>query len=143
MGAMTIRKVELSDYDAFLEYEYPEGAPGSAEARFADIAARQARMAVFPFSVMLKVSYAEMDFANRWCWQQFGPANAECHQAHSEYSACDQPGPHCHFGRWAVHWYGKTDYNFGFHEWYFSSEADRNRFLKFVPQLNWGEHYPK
>jgi len=143
MVAMTFRTVQPSGYDEYLDYDYPAGSAGAAEARSADAEERQARMAAFPFAVMLQVEYAEMDFANRWCWQQFGPADGDCQQAHSEYPACQQPSPHCHSGRWITHWYCKTDYNFGFHEWYFASEADRDRFLEFVPHLNWGEHYPK
>jgi hypothetical protein len=96
---------------------------------------RQARLAVFPFAVMLEVSFKGMDFANRWCWHQFGPADGECLQWGSEYRACDQPGPHSHSGRWATYWYEKTGYNFGYHEWYFATEADRDRFLEFVRQL--------
>jgi hypothetical protein len=140
---MAYRTVKLSNYDAYLEYEFPPGSAGSAEARVVDIEYRTALMTLFPFAVMLEVAYPEMDFANRWCWFQFGPAQGECQQMHSEYRACDQSGPHCHLGRWTTHWHGKTDYNFGFHEWYFATEADRVRFLEFVPHLDWGEHYPE
>lgn len=122
---------------------YPAGSTNIAEVRTADIAERNARMAAFPFSVMLQVAYPEMDFANRWCWHQFGPAHGECQQYQSEYPACRQTGPHIHSGKWATYWHEKTDYNFGFHEWYFASESDRDRFLEFVPELNWGENYPK
>jgi hypothetical protein len=137
---MTLRTVRLSDYEAYVDSVSPADA---VEARAAGAAERRARMVGFPFAVMLQVSYPELDFANRWCWHQFGPAHGECDQAYSEYPACDQPGPHCHLGRWMTYWHEKTDYDFEFNEWYFAREADRDRFLEFVPDLNWGEHYPK
>ena len=101
------------------------------------------RLTMFPFAVMLQVAYPEMDYANRWCWQQFGPAHGECWQHCSEYPVCDLPHPHAHVGQWMTHWYVKTDYDFGFNEWYFIREADRDRFLEFVPHVNWGEKFPK
>ncbi len=38
---------------------------------------------------------------------------------------------------------GKTDYNFGYNEWYFESEIDQQLFLLSVSDINWGEKYPK
>lgn len=92
---------------------------------------------------MLQVSYPEIDFANRWCWQQFGPAEGECHQAHSEYPACNLPPPHQHQGRWLSHFLVKTEYDFGYNEWYFTNETDRDRFVEFIPHMHWGERYLK
>jgi len=104
---------------------------------------RNSRLLRFPFSIMLKVSFAELDFANRWCWQQFGPGDGECMQRESEYRACDVSEPHSHVGTWTSHWFVKTEYNFGFNEWYFAECVARDRFLAHVEALNWGEHYPK
>lgn len=137
---MSFRTVELSDYEAYLAFEYPADA---TESRAADVEVRRAWMVDFPFAVMLLVSFAERDFANRWLWNQFGPAHGECIEHHSEYSACDEPSSHCHLGRWMTYWHVKTEYNFGFNEWYFAREADRDQFLEVVPHLNWGEKYPK
>ena len=140
---MTLRTVERTDYDSYLEYMYPGASAETADERDADIEQRRVRLAAFPFAVILKVAYPEIDFANRWCWQQFGLPHGECHQRYSEYPACDSRDPHSHLGTWMTSWLVKTDYDFGFNEWYFQQQADQNRFLEFAPQINWGEHYPK
>ncbi|WP_156397947.1 MULTISPECIES: hypothetical protein [unclassified Duganella] len=97
----------------------------------------------FPFAVMLKVSYPELDFANRWCWKNFGPCDGECTQAQSEYQVCLESGPHDHSGNWTSYWFEKTDYDFGFNEWYFVNSVDRDRFIAILDEINWGENYAK
>jgi len=37
----------------------------------------------------------------------------------------------------------KTDYDFGFNEWYFAESEDCDFFVANVDKINWGEHYPK
>ncbi|MGL4465675.1 MAG: hypothetical protein ACRDD1_20625 [Planctomycetia bacterium] len=140
---MTVRTVLPADYIAYLESEFPAQSDGAVAARAADAEERRVRLAAFPFSVMLQVAYPELDYANRWCWRQFGPAHGECWQSSSVYPACDLPEPHAHVGRWLTHWLAKTDYDFGFNEWYFASEPDRDRFVEFIPHLHWGERYAK
>ena len=137
-----VRTVVETDYAAYLESEYPAGS-AAERGRAADIAEHNERLATFPHSVVLQVSFAEMDYANRWCWQQFGPANGECAQAYSEYRACDTTGSHSHDGKWLSYWLAKTDYDFGFNEWNFAQRTDLDRFVAFVPEINWGERYPK
>jgi hypothetical protein len=133
---MSHRTVEASSFKEYL-----------AEMAAADWAAedgeRNERLSRFPHSVMLKVSFAELDFANRWCWQNFGPSDGECRQRDSEYCACDRAEPHSHVGKWTWYFLDKTDYNFGFNEWYFAELADRDLFVANVDTINWGEHYPK
>lgn len=112
------------------------------------LAVREATLRKFPFSVILQVAYPEIDFANRWAWLQFGPRDGECFDVRrgskpSEYPMCNDPDPHDHQGTWCCHWLVKTDYDFGFCEWYFSNPTDRDRFLAFVPTINWGENFPK
>jgi len=92
---------------------------------------------------MLEVAYPELDFINRWCWRHFGPLDGECTQKCSEYRACADETPHHHAGRWTSYWFAKTDYDFGFNEWYFSEKTDRDLLLANLPEMNWGEHYPK
>ena len=140
---MTYRTVEASSYEAYLEEEYPAGAFGSTEGRADEERERQTVVQSFPYAVVLKVAYPELDFSNRWCWKRFGPADGECVEGSSEYRVCEVPGPHSHEGRWRRRWLAKTDYDFGYNEWYFASAEDRAAFLEFVPQINWGEHYPK
>ena len=128
-------------FEAYLDDLYPAAQAGSAEARATDIEDRQARLLAHPHTALLQLSYPEMDFANRWCWQQFGPAHGECLQYTSEYPACDIQGRHSHGGTWLTYWLAKTGYDFGFNEWYFARQADRDRFLEFVPSITLGENY--
>lgn len=130
-ASMAQRSVVLSSYEEFLASENDHSEEG----------ARAERLTRFPYSVMLQVAYPELDFANRWCWQQFGPAHGECQQFHSENCACDIKPKHCHLGVWTEVWFAKTDYDFGFNEWYFREKSHLERFLASVPSINWGEDY--
>ena len=112
------------------------------------IAFRSSILKEFPYAVMLEVAFPEMDYANRWAWQQFGPRHGECYDVRrglrpSEYPMCDDGEPHVHHGTWCCHWLVKTDYDFGFCEWYFSTSSDRDRFHEFAPTINWGENFPQ
>jgi hypothetical protein len=140
---MNHRTVLLATYDDYLDTEYPVTAADSAAARTADIQEHQARLKRFPYSVVLQVSFPELDYANRWCWQQFGPAHGECLESYSQYPSCDLQTAHTHDGTWLTHWLAKTDYDFGFSEWCFAQQESRDRFLAFVPLVNWGERFPK
>jgi hypothetical protein len=135
---MTLRTVEPSSIEEYLASE-----DDSLEDRAAQEMARKERLSRFPHAVMLKVSFPEIDFANRWCWQSFGPSDGECTQRHSEYRVCDRTEPHSHAGKWTSHFFVKTDYDFGFNEWYFAESADRDLFVGNVDTINWGEHFPK
>ena len=140
---MSYRTVVLSSIEEYLP-NTEETDEGMAEQR----ACRNATLNAFPYSVVLQVAYPEMDYANRWAWQQFGPRHGECFDVRrgskpSEYPMCNDPEPHAHQGTWCCWWHMKTDYDFGFCEWYFSNSTDRDRFLAFVPAISWGENYPK
>ena len=102
---------------------------------------RKERLARFPYAVMIQVLFAELDFASRWCWQHFGPADGVCLERQSDYRMCDLAMPDSHTGKWMWYWFVKTDYNFGFSEWYFSAQSDRDSFLASVDEINWGEKY--
>jgi len=69
--------------------------------------------------------------------------DGECTQQYSEYPVCTDDAPHRHSGKWTSHWFVKTDYDFGFNEFYFVERADCELFLAHLPEMNWGEHYPK
>lgn len=134
---MSYRTVILSSFEEYLASE------DSPEERAEEERERKERLSRFPYAVMLQVSFAELDFANRWCWQHFGPCEGECLQSHSEYPTCDLKGEHSHTGKWTSHWLVKTDYNFGFNEWYFAEKSACEQFLASVNEINWGENYPK
>jgi hypothetical protein len=133
---MSYRTAILSSFEEYLASD--DHSPGfrAEEAR-----ERKDRLSRLPYSVMLQVSFAEFDFANRWCWQHFGPNDGECLQRQSEYPMCDLVEFHSHTGKWMWYWLAKTDHNFGFSEWYFSKQADRDFFLASVDEINWGEKY--
>ena len=79
---MSHRTVVLSSFEEYLASD-----DDSFEERAAQELDRNERLLRFPYSVMLQVSYPELDFANRWCWQNFGPSDGECDQRYSEYRA--------------------------------------------------------
>ncbi len=138
---MTYRTARLSSFEEYLE-RTDESAEEMMEAR----TLRVATLRRFGWPVTLELAYPEMDFAIRWCWETLGPQHGECFHRragvrHSDYPACMIETPHSHDGRWTVRWFVKTDYDFGFAEWYFTTEADRDRFLRFEPEIHWGEKY--
>jgi len=134
---MSFRTVELSSFEEYLRECYPETGNSLEEED------RDARLSRFPHVVMLKVAFPELDFANRWCWQQFGPYHGECQESYSEYRTCRLAEPHSHHGTWAYYFFEKIDYDFGFCEWYFTNRGHFERFLANVENINWGESYPK
>jgi len=123
----------LSTYDEYLTSVFPETSAEATERRVADIAEHDARLAVFPHAVVLQVAFPELDFANRWCWQQFGPADGECYEAQSEYPACRLRTEHRHAGTWRTIWLEKTDYDFGFNEWCFA-DTRNDRSPRLLPR---------
>jgi hypothetical protein len=105
-------------------------------------AERDLRKSRFPFSLMLELSFAELDFVNQWCWQQFGAADGQCLDKSSNDPICQIKEEHSHAGKWCWNWIEKTDYNFGFCEWYFSDQDDLSRFKALLPEICWGEKHP-
>jgi hypothetical protein len=125
----------------------------------------------FPFTVIVEGCYPEGDFACRWCWRQFGPMHTEeCAESYSEYPGCPlvqateylhhytykdsdgtmkedsekqykKPEKHAHEGNWTIVWLGKTGYDYGFSEYYFKDEANRDAFIIAVPSFGLGERY--
>ena len=141
---MTLRTVKESSFEAYLELEYPSGcSEESSLARASEIEDRNRRLSRFPYAIVLELSYPEVDVANRFCWNNFGPADGDCTQSFSNYPLCTLKEPHNHRGTRASHWHVKTEYDFGFNEWYFEKESDFDRFCENIANINWGEKYPK
>lgn len=138
---MTNRTVISATYEAYLADQYAR--PVEADAVAVDRQGRQIRLAQFPHSIVLQVAFPELDFANRWCWQQFGPADGQCYDASSEYRTCSAQVAHSHQGQWTSQWLAKTSYDFGYNEWYFALKEDHQRFIEFIPQIHWGEGWPR
>lgn len=117
----------------------------------------------FPYTAILEGCYPEHDFVYRWCWQNIGPHHGLCQEGESsQYVGCpivlatkhtvtgwypDKNGnrvdweeeayqdveEHSHVGNWCYLWLGKTGYDYGYAEYYFKSESDRDRFLAAIP----------
>jgi hypothetical protein len=135
---MTHQTVVLSDIRDYLRCECDR-----EDERAEQLELRNQRRSRFPHVVILQVAFPELDFINRWCWLHFGPRDGECTQKHSEYRVCDTEDSHAHDGTWTDHWFVKTEYDFGFNEWYFANRREYDSFIQHIPSFNWGEHYPK
>jgi hypothetical protein len=133
---MTHQTVILSSFDAYVETG-GESAADLDDAR----SERLTLLARFPFAVMLELAFPELDFANQWCWKRFGAGDGQCFEKDSNYRSCTIDYPHSHMGTWTNHWFVKTDYDFGFNEWYFATKEDSDSFVEFVPSINWGEKF--
>jgi hypothetical protein len=136
--AVTYRTLRIATYE-----EYPVARDGAELCDEASSGNQPASLAKFPYFVMLELSFPELDFANRWCWQNFGPPDRLCLDASSEYRSCLIEGDHHHSGSWAWEWYEKTDYDFGYCEWSFANQSDHAAFMEQLPHIHWGEKYPK
>ena len=105
--------------------------------------ARTKRVEKFPHIAMLQVGFIQRDVANRWCFQQWGLADGECQEMHSSYPCCEIENNHSHDdGTWMSVFLAKTDYDYGFNEWYFETEAQRNEFVANLPSIDHGEKFP-
>ena len=65
-----------------------------------------------PYSLVVKLFYPQLDFAERWCRHTFGGCFGECLQRQPEYPSCFEPLPHCHNGRWRARWLAKNRLRF-------------------------------
>lgn len=127
--------------------------------QYPDFDRQRAKLLVrFPYAVVATGFYYEHDYACRWCWQNISPEDGNCSAWQSEYPACPlvlateytaqgtwmdkngkilpwerkrytNPGNHVHEGQWSFFWLGKTDYDYGYGEYYFRDESDRENFL--------------
>lgn len=126
----------------------------------------------FPYAVVAEGGYPEHDYARRWCWQNIGPEAGPCSSWQCDYPGCplalateiiergawedksgevhnyvqkrhSDPGEHSHEGEWTYLWLGKTGYDFGFSEFYFANETERQNFLAAFPTFNWSADWDK
>ena len=103
---------------------------------------RDSLLKIYPFSIILALCYPQIDFADRWCNQQFGFSNGECHDSYSEYQICQLDAPHCHLGVWRTKWWEKVGYDYSYNEYFFENKSDFDKFITFLPQICFGENYP-
>ena len=132
---MTFITFKYSSYD---EYIRTEGNPS-----ISDTEERNLILKNFPFPIVLLLSFPELDFANRWCRNKFGLRHGRCHDYQSEYPICKDTSDHSHVGIWTDFWLQKIEYNYGYNEWYFSKIEYLYLFTEFIPNINWGEIFPR
>lgn len=72
---------------------------------------RQSELKVFPYSVIVEGDYSEVEMAQDWCSQNIGEKGKV----------------------WSDIWYGKIDYDYGFQEFFFETEENREKFANSVP----------
>jgi hypothetical protein len=53
------------------------------------------------------------------------------------------PGDHEHEGEWSFLWIGKTGYDYGYGEYCFENERDRDSFLAAFSTFTWSEDWDK
>ncbi len=94
-----------------------------------------------PYSLVVKLFYPQLDFAERQYRHTFGGCFGECLQRQSEYPSCFEPLPHCHNGRWRARRLAKAGYDFGYCEWLFAEEEACRCLAACVPEIGFGEHY--
>jgi len=152
--------MKLSSYEEFLVHDKTWNEEARTEA-----------LNKFPYTAVVEGCYPANDVAYRWCWQQFGPPECkQCYDYSSEYPACPmvlaieeyiikksytdkegkvheydyhtrEPEKHGHEGTWTTVWLGKTGYDYGFTEYYFLNESDRDKFIATAPSFDFGENY--
>ena len=157
-------KMKIATLEMFIEENDGKGPWGQEK--------REETIKKFPYTVIVEACYPISDFACRWCWQQFGAMDCkECGEHCSEYPGCPlvlaieeyvikksytkdghvheydfhtrDPGKHGHEGIWTIVWLGKTDYDYGFGEYYFKNEGDRDKFVANLDTFWLGENYEK
>jgi hypothetical protein len=149
--------MKLASYEAYLT----EDRRAIHESR---VPIREETHRSFPHIVVLEGVYPEHDFAQRWAWQNFGPQDGKCQDHYSEYPGCPlvletkqvvtgsdhqgnawsenvykDPGEHSHEGKWKTFWLGKTGYDYGFCEYCFKDEADKDKFFAAWETFGLGE----
>lgn len=103
--------MKLSTFEELLEeYRSFEDDPGLDDIR----SVRSEMIAVLPHSLIVEGSFLEWDNLERWLDRQFGPENGSV---------------------WKSVFYGKTGYDYGYWEFFFSSTIDLELLIKTIPTI--------
>ncbi len=128
-------KLELSNFEEYLNKEYLIGRENKEEYLNHKIVERNKILLDFPYSVILKLFYQQIDFADWLLWQILGDKYGYCNQEQSDIPACKITGKHKHNGVWTSFWLAKTDYDYGFNEWFFKNKEDCNILISILSIL--------
>ena len=135
---MTLKTLKISSIDSYLACE-----DDSPEARDFANREREDRLHQFPYAVMLEWPFRNSTPRIAGVGNALAQWMARARKGIPEYKACSDETEHRHIGKWTSHWFVKTDYDFGYNEFYFVEQADRDLFLAHLSDIHWGEHYPK
>ena len=69
----------------------------------------------YPYSVVVEGAFLEYNSLKHWTDEQFGPENSPV---------------------WTSLWYGKTDYDYGYREYFFSRQADLQLLIQHIPLVH-------
>ncbi len=128
-------KLALSNFEDYLEEKFLIGEENREDYLSNKILERNNILLDFPHSIILKLFYHQMDFADWLLWQILGARNGDCNQRESEVPACRIQGKHNHSGIWTSFWLAKTDYDYGFNEWLFKTNEDSHILIEILPLL--------
>ncbi len=126
-------KLEISNFEEFLKEDYLIGNDNKQEFLKRKIKERNNILLDFSHSIILKLSYHQLDFANWLLWQILGEVYGYC--GYSNFPMCKIKGEHKHNGIWAIYWLAKTNYDYGFNEWFFKQKEDSDVLIKIKPLL--------
>jgi len=98
---------------------------------------RRQFLASLPNSVIVEGEYSELDMAVNWCLTNIGqPDITSTWKCVAQGAGESQEIAGLQNGQWANQWFYKTDYDYGFMEFYFRSPADPARFVEAVPSFS-------
>ncbi len=108
---------------------------------------------LFPHTTLVSWIYQDMDVAEDWCCETFGPPliidhiqedllretaeifGSPINIEHIKYETsitCREKRSTNASGKWATLWLGKTDYDFGYQQFFFKDPADKEAFENFL-----------
>ncbi len=126
-------KLEISNFEEYLKEDYLIGNYNGQEYLNYKVKERNEILFKFPYSIILKLFYHQIDFADWILWQILGEVYGVCQ--YSDIPACKIKGNHKHNGTWISYWLAKTDYDYGFNEWFFKKKKDINILTEIIPLL--------
>jgi len=116
--------IKISNLSAYLD-EYDE-----TLAYLIDVLkARESRRCDFPHTLMALLGYDLMDMAKQWCQDQWGPGGDTYEDRPY------QPQENQAF-LWLTCWMMKTEYDYGFCEWYFREPSHLEQFVAHIQSCN-------
>lgn len=123
---------------------------------------REERLKTFPYFIMFEMAWETDEELSKWCWDNIGlydckscnemawftpgcplmldlikntPKNDDNEKYWEEIQKAHDDIEHGYEGNWATLSFGKTGYDYGFIEYYFKNEVDKEKVLAEIPIL--------